>query len=383
MYNSSVCTSSTSQSNGSSKIIEGPKSDPKFSSSSQGLATNEGVEVPMPGPREIPRELRSYDPGRKGTFHDISTSMLGLCHHQFTYHTIFIRLILKCCLAILMIWQGMGALLLKCWPLTRLASHADALCWQFELEVVVVVLMLVFMLRVLCFFQRNMEVPPRAQEDALEIPHVVRLICDVRLNIRIDTLQTYSIPKISPVVWRTWMVSFLSSWLKPTGDTGKIRYILGSSVFLQTTRQLDAWLLDMSTGGPWTQNMWFSSLRLLACEEGWTFSTGWKVRTGSSSHPIEPRLHGQALAAVLNETCIAELNFSRPRGGTVDAPMEVATVQAWCCKSWTVPASPERCKVQVLAKALESNDHVTHLNLDFCQIEVEGIKVGSLVWDPV
>ena len=45
--------------------------------------------------------------------------------------------------------------------------------------------------------------------------------------------------------------------------------------------------------------------------------------------------------------------------------------------------SPERCKVQVLAKALESNDHVTHLNLEMCRIEVEGIKVGSLVWDPV
>ena len=48
--------------------------------------------------------------------------------------------------------------------------------------------------------------------------------------------------------------------------------------------------------------------------------------------------------------------------------------------------SPERCKVQVLAKGLESNDHVTHLNLENCWIKVEGIKcikVGSLVWDPV
>ena len=44
--------------------------------------------------------------------------------------------------------------------------------------------------------------------------------------------------------------------------------------------------------------------------------------------------------------------------------------------------SPERCKVQVLAKALEINDQVTHLNLEMCQIEVEGIKVGILVWDP-
>ena len=127
----------------------------------------------------------------RGTFHDISTSMLGLCHHQFTYtYTIFIRLVLKCCLAILMIlaWHGSTS----SYMLT-LASHADALCWQFELELVLVVLMLFFMLRVLCFFQRNMEVPPWAQEDPLEILQVVRLICDVRLNIRLDTLQTYSV----------------------------------------------------------------------------------------------------------------------------------------------------------------------------------------------
>ena len=39
--------------------------------------------------------------------------------------------------------------------------------------------------------------------------------------------------------------------------------------------------------------------------------------------------------------------------------------------------------MQVLAKALETNDHVTHLNLQCCEIKVEGIKVGSLVWDPV
>ena len=45
--------------------------------------------------------------------------------------------------------------------------------------------------------------------------------------------------------------------------------------------------------------------------------------------------------------------------------------------------SPERCKVQVLAKGLETNDHVTHLNLQSCWIKVEGIKVGTLVWDPV
>ena len=44
---------------------------------------------------------------------------------------------------------------------------------------------------------------------------------------------------------------------------------------------------------------------------------------------------------------------------------------------------PECCKVQVLAKGLETNDHVTHLNLEFSKIKVEGIKVGTLVWDPV
>ena len=41
-------------------------------------------------------------------------------------------------------------------------------------------------------------------------------------------------------------------------------------VFSQTTWQLDAWLLHMSTGGPCTKNMWFSSLRLLASEAGRT-----------------------------------------------------------------------------------------------------------------
>ena len=93
-------------------------------------------------------------------------------------------------------------------------------------------------------------------------------------------------------------------------------------------------------------------------------------------------MHGQALVAVLNETCIAELNFSR-KDYHHDAIMDVATVQARCCKSLTVPASPERCKVQVLAKALETNSHVTHLNLEKCESGVEGIKVRSLVCDPV
>ena len=111
--------------------------------------------------------------------------------------------------------------------------------------------LVVLMLEVLFFFQPNIgwRFHPQAKEDPLEIPQVVRLICDVRLNTRIDTLQTYT-------VWRTWMVAFLSSWVT-TGDTGK-------------NRQLDAWLLDMSRGGPCTKNMWSSSLRLFACEEGRT-----------------------------------------------------------------------------------------------------------------
>ena len=44
---------------------------------------------------------------------------------------------------------------------------------------------------------------------------------------------------------------------------------------------------------------------------------------------------------------------------------------------------PERCTVQVLAKALEGNDQVTHLNLAKSGIKVEGIKVGTLVSHPV
>ena len=39
--------------------------------------------------------------------------------------------------------------------------------------------------------------------------------------------------------------------------------------------------------------------------------------------------------------------------------------------------------MQVLAKRLETNDQVTHLNLEQSGIKVEGIEVGSLVWDPV
>ena len=57
-----------------------------------------------------------------------------------------------------------------------------------------------------------------------------------------------------------------------------------------------------------------------------------------------------------------------------------------CCHSagvvlevFDLSDSPELCKVQVLAKALESNHHVTHLNLERSWID---IKVRSLVWDP-
>ena len=65
------------------------------------------------------------------------------------------------------------------------------------------------------------------------------------------------------------MVSFLSSWVTP-GDRGTIRYILTSTVFSQTTRQLDAWILDMSRGGPEPKTMRFSSLWLIACQAGRT-----------------------------------------------------------------------------------------------------------------
>ena len=71
---------------------EWPKSDPKFSLCFRGLAKEEGVEVSLPGPQEIRRELQSHDPGRA---RDISRSeffvrlsilvMLGLLHHQFIY----------------------------------------------------------------------------------------------------------------------------------------------------------------------------------------------------------------------------------------------------------------------------------------------------------
>jgi len=61
----------------------------------------------------------------------------------------------------------------------------------------------------------------------------------------------------------------------------------------------------------------------------------------------------QALVAVLNETCIAELNFRKDYFD--DARMDFATVE-------------------VLAKALETNSHVTHLNLESSQIKNEGIK---------
>ena len=36
--------------------------------------------------------------------------------------------------------------------------------------------------------------------------------------------------------------------------------------------------------------------------------------------------------------------------------------------------------MQVLAKALETSSHVTHLNLQGSKIGIKGIKVGSLVW---
>ena len=72
------------------------------------------------------------------------------------------------------------------------------------------------------------------------------------------------------------MVSFLSSSVI-TGDTGTIRYILTITVFSQTTRQLDAWLLDMYRGGPPLNQKRMVQFIVKAR----------KIEKGSSNHSIE------------------------------------------------------------------------------------------------
>ena len=196
---------------------------------------------------------RGTFPGRNFGLH-LHLSCILSCRGFFFFFIIIINLpyivlsVLKCCITMAIAWgRFLNVDLTLPWGSCRY-SLGDVTWRRFELELalVIVVLMIEVSWSALLLSAKHGGSTPQAKEDpleSLEIPQAVRLIGDVRLNIRIDTLQTYSIPKITPVVSRTWMVSFLSSWLKPAGDTGKICYILGSSVFLQTTGQLDVWLL--------------------------------------------------------------------------------------------------------------------------------------------
>ena len=80
---------------------KGPKSDPKFSFCSQGLETNEGVEVPLPGPQGIRRELQSYDPGRardisRSEFlHTFVNNVNIFCHVRDSSSSIYINCIIN------------------------------------------------------------------------------------------------------------------------------------------------------------------------------------------------------------------------------------------------------------------------------------------------
>ena len=151
----------------------------------------------------------------------------------------------------------MGALL-KPGPHTTLASPADTHWVTWHGEDLNWNLSLLFWCLKSCLkcspsFSQTWRFDPPSQRGSTRVTwdttsSSTDLWCDVRLNIRIDILQTYSVLKISLVAWRTWMVSFLSSWVT-TRDTGTIRYIQ-AVCFSQTTRQLDAWLLDMLGGGP-------------------------------------------------------------------------------------------------------------------------------------
>ena len=183
------------------------------------------------------------------------------------------------------------------------------------------------------------------------------------------------------------MVSFLSSWVI-TGDTGTIRYILTITVFSQTTRQLDAWLLDMYRGGPPLNRkrvVQFIVALCLSSRSNTSESTKDRKRIIKSFHRsaigfwmigwpglgsrAEKYLHCGA-ELVQKRRPLGRSNGRCHRGGVVLQVFDRSD-------------SPEPCKVQVLAKALEGNDHVTHLNLEWCRIGVKEIKVGSLVWDPV
>ena len=130
--------------------------------------------------------------------------------------------------------------------------------------------------------------------------------------------------------------------------------------------------------------MWFSSLWLFAREAGRTLVKPCKVRKRMKQRVIKS-FHRSATAFWMigwpgvgscparDLHCRAELlqklYFRRCHGCYHRAGVVLQVFDR--------SDSPERCKVQVLAKGLETNDHVTHLNLDGCEIEVEGIKVGE------
>ena len=101
----------------------------------------------------------------------------------------------------------------------------------------------------------------------------IDLWCDVWLNIRIDILQTYSVLKIPLAACGLENLDgFLSVKL---GDNLWYRYnqVHPSSVFSQTTT-VDNWMPGSLTC---PKTMWFSSLRLLACEAGRTLVRACKV----------------------------------------------------------------------------------------------------------
>ena len=140
----------------------------------------------------------------------------------------------------------------------------------------------------------------------------------------------------------------------------------------------------MSTGGPWTKNMWFSSLRLLASEAGRTLVNACKdwerMKKDHQIIPIEVQPFfgwfgwpGVGSCPARDLHCGAQLLQERRLSRRFHG----------CCHRAGVvlqvfdPASPERCKVQVLTEALDTNSHVTHLNLEKCLIYAEGIQVGE------
>ena len=121
------------------------------------------------------------------------------------------------------------------------------------------------------------------------------------------------------------------------GDSGWYRCNWVSNVF----SQLDNWMPGSWTclgSDPEPRTCGSVHCGSLLVKQAKALVNAWKIKKGSSNHSTEPQsffgLDGQALAAVLHETCIAELNFSRK--DFFDACMDNVTVQAWCCKSLTI-----------------------------------------------